>query len=430
MIEPFEVISKNKLAYRHHLTETSPEVLRISRSIESGSFDFSSNKFKRYDGRLVTEFEDLSAENIILLHLKHVLKNTFKVHFSNRNKIVDELIDKLKVARSLNDLTILKFDFKEYFYSISTQYVYDRFIKNSKVLREDKNYLEKLCDSNRYCVAGLPVFNYFVEMISTEFDTNLRASLASHGLVYYARYVDDGLVILNTFMAKKKLREILNDTLELTFHSSTSLNKVKIKEEKFTVINRRHLSSDVSFDFLGYEFFVERDFKTINIGITESKRTKYQQKINKLIKANYIAGNTASEEKVRQLIKAHCSRVVYYAPSKKHKGVWVSKGIIANYNRLKDYPNNIDSDTIDFLQNLYIKAFKNAGYSVPAYLSNNRYSLWHGVLSNRAMIFNELIGCSKKSLLAQMAKLSLYPSPSREYDYLVKDYLIEIKVGY
>lgn len=431
MINTFEVISRNKLAYRYHLTEESPEVLRISSAIESGSLDFASNKFKRYDNRLVTEFNELSPENIVLLHLKYVLKSTFRVHFSNRNKIIDELADSLKIARSLKDLTIMKFDFKEYFYSISTEYVYERFIKNSKILREDKNYIEQITRSNKYCVAGLPVFNYFVEIISADFDKKLRAKLSQHGLVYYARYVDDGLVILNKFVGKKELRAILNDALEKTFNSANSDNKVRIKEEKFTVINRRYLNADTGFDFLGYEFFIKDNFKKINIGITENKRIKYQQKIDKLIKNNYTPGNIVSEEKIRQLIKAHCSRVVYFAPSTKHKGVWVSKGIVANYNKLKDYPTNIDPQTAKFLKEIYFKAFRNAGYSTPPhYLSNPRYSLWTGVQKNRAMIFNELVGASKQSLLKQMNKIGLYPPPSREYDYLVKDYLIEIKIGY
>lgn len=431
MINTFEVISKNKLAYKYRLTDDSTEVLRINSAIQSGSLDFSSNKFKRYDNRLVTEFDDLSAENIVLLHLKSVLKSTFRVHFSNRNKIIDELADRLKIARSLKDLTIMKFDFKEYFYSISTSYVYEHFIKSSKMLREDKNYLEQICKSNKYCVAGLPVFNYFVEIISADFDKKLHAKLSQHGLVYYARYVDDGLVILNKFIGKKELRSILNDALEETFKNTESDNKVKIKEDKFTVINRRHLKVDSGFDFLGYEFFIKDNFRKINIGITENKRIKYQQKIDKLIKNNYIPGNATSEEKVRQLIKAHCSRVVYFAPSTKHRGVWVSKGIIANYNKLKDYPANIDPQTSKFLKGIYFTAFKNAGHTkAPYYLSNPRYSLWAGIQTNRAMIFNELIGISNKSLLKQMNKVGLYPPSSREYDYLVKDYLIEIKIGY
>lgn len=430
MIDAFVIISKNKLAYRHSLTVDSPEVAVIKNALESGTLDFSSNIFREYDGRLVTQFDDRSPENIVLLHLKYQLKKAFNVSFSNRNKIIEELFDKLRVSRSLKDLSIIKFDFKNYFYSVSTEYIYDNYIQDSRLSREDKDYIDLICKSNRYCVAGLPVFNYFIEMISADFDKVLRAKLSKYGLVYYERYVDDGVVILNKYIPKKDVRKILNQAIEEVFRSSTSKNKVKLNEDKFVVINRRYLKQDCVFSFLGYEFFLKSDFKKINVGITKQKRSKYQEKVNKLIKDNFKPGDKQSEERVRHLIKAHSSRVVYFAPSAKHRGVWVSKGIIANYNKLKDYPSNIDRETSKFLKEIYFTAFRKSGFTPPHYLNNPRYSLLENMSSNRAMIFNELIGTPKDVLIDTMTKAGMIPNPGKDYNYLVKDYLIHIKIGY
>lgn len=430
MIDVFETISRNKLAYRYNLTAESSDVKRIKADVESGALDFSSNIFREFDGRLITQFDELSAENIVLLHLKYQLKKAFRVNFSNRNKIIEELFDKLRVARSLKDLTIIKFDFKNYFYSVSTEYIYENYIQNSTLSREDKDYIDLLCRSNRYCVAGLPVFNYFIEMVSVELDKILTAKLSKYGLVYYERYVDDAVVMLNKYIPKKDVRKILNEAIEEVFRCSTSKNKVKINESKFVVINRRYLKQDCTFDFLGYEFFLKSDFKKINVGITKRKRSKYQEKINKLIKQNYIAGNKQAEEKVRHLIKAHSSRVVYFAPSAKHRGVWVSKGIIANYNKLKDYPANIEKDTAKFMKEIYSEAFRKAGHTPPHYLNNPRYSLFDNMALNRAIIFNELIGTSRDSLISSIKEVGFTPNPAKDYNYLVKDYLIHIKIGY
>ncbi len=430
MIDTYEVISKNRLARRYKLKPDSPEIVSIGDKITRNSLDFSSNTYRNYDGRLVTQFPELSPENVILLHLKHQLKRAFKVSFTNRNKIIDELFDKLRVVRSLQDFTIVKFDLKNYFYSISTEYVYAKYIQNSRLSRADKDYLDLICASNPYCVAGLPVFNYFVEMVSRDLDEAIRSRLSSYGLIYYARYVDDGIVVLNKYIPKKQFRKILDQTIEDVFQNTQSKNKVKISEKKFTVINRRHTTSDCSFDFLGYEFFIKSDFKTINIGITQRKQSKYQEKINKLVKDNYKPGHPFSEELVRHMIKAHSSRVVFYAPSAKHKGVWVSKGIIANYNRLKDYNKHIDRRTTKFLKEIYIIAFRNAGFTPPYYLLNSRYSLYANMMNNRAMIFNELIGTPQNVLLDELNKIGIVPRPDKKYDYLVKDYLIAVKAGY
>lgn len=430
MIDVFETISRNKLAYRYSLTEESPTVKLIANKIQAGSLDFSSNMFREYDGRLVTQFNELSVENIVLLHLKYQLKKSFKVNFANRNKIIEELFDKLRVARSLKDLTLIKFDFKNYFYSVSTEYIYETYIQNSRLSREDKDYIDLLCKSNRYCIAGLPVFNYFIEMISIDLDKILTAKLSQYGLVYYERYVDDAVVLLNKYIPKKEVRKILDETIEEVFRCSSSKNKVRVNESKFVVINRRYLKQDCTFDFLGYEFFLKSDFKKINVGITKRKRSKYQEKVNKLIKQNYTPGNKLSEEKIRHLIKAHSSRVVYFAPSAKHRGVWVSKGIIANYNKLKDYPSNIEKDTAKFMKDIYSEAFKKAGHTPPYYLSNPRYSLFENMAKNRAIIFNQMIGTSKDALLEHSKQVGLTPDPAKDYNYLVKDYLIHIKIGY
>ena len=114
----------------------------------------------------------------------------------------------------------------------------------------------------------------------------------------------------------------------------------------------------------------------------------------------------------------------------KHGGVWVSKGIIANYNRLKDYAEYMDTKTEKFLKEIYNESFDKAGFARPYYLNNSRYSLYDNLLRNRAMIFNELIGTSRDSLCRQMKAINISPNPDKDYNYLVKDYLIAIKSGY
>lgn len=430
MIDTYEVVSKNKLAYRYRLTADSPEVERIKNDIKNGNIDFSSNIFREYDGRLVTQFKELSAENVVLLHLKYQLRQVIKVRFANRNKVVDELFDKLRAVRSLQDVTIIRFDLASYFYSVSTQYVYDEYLQDSRLDRSDKDYLEDICRTNRYCVAGLPIFNYFIELVSRDLDKEIQSRFVEHGLVLYSRYVDDGVIVLNKYLTKKSVRQIIDAAIEAVFKNGQTLNKVKINEKKFTVINRRHLSGDCSFDFLGYEFFIKDDFRKIAVGITERKRNKYQEKVNKLVRQNYTPGNDDSERLTRHIIKAHSSRVAYFAPSAKHRGVWVSKGIVASYNRLKDFDSHIDIKTVNFLKKIYERAFQANGYSPPHYLSNPRYSLYENLLANKAMIFNELIGMPKDTLFKELQKVGITHDPDIDYNLLVKDYLIRIKSGY
>jgi len=90
----------------------------------------------------------------------------------------------------------------------------------------------------------------------------------------------------------------------------------------------------------------------------------------------------------------------------------------------------MDSDTKKFLQAIYKTAFTKIGEPAPAYLSNPRYDLYENLISNRTMIFNEMIGASREHLLKQLDKLDVPVRPDKNYDYLVKDYLISTKSGY
>ena len=50
--------------------------------------------------------------------------------------------------------------------------------------------------------------------------------------------------------------------------------------------------------------------------------------------------------------------------------------------------------------------------------------------SNRALIFNEMIGVSRAALNKYLEQTGGVSSLSKDYNYLLKDYLIHIKIGY
>jgi hypothetical protein len=269
-----------------------------------------------------------------------------------------------------------------------------------------------------------------VELISRDLDAAIKARVRKYSVVYYSRYVDDGVIILSNYVSKADVKSLLEEAIEEVFNNHNSDNKVMLNKTKFKVFNRRHLRTSQSFDFLGYQFSFNNKFANIKVGMTSRKRDKYQSKVDRLIKNNFKKDDMLAEETVRHIIKVHSSRVVYFAPSIKHGGVWVSKGLIANYIKLKDYSNYIDSDTKKFLQEIYKTAFQRIGESPPPYLSNPRYDLHENLINNRTMIFHEMIGASREHLLKQLNKLNVPVHPDKNYDYLVKDYLISTKSGY
>ena len=110
--------------------------------------------------------------------------------------------------------------------------------------------------------------------------------------------------------------------------------------------------------------------------------------------------------------------------------MWVSKGIIANYNKLSDYYDCIHQDTKKFLLEIYYNAFREIRVRPPHYLKEDRYSLSQGFIKNRALIFHEMIGVNKKCLCKYLMQIGEEVDEKRDFDYLLKDYLINIKIGY
>jgi len=125
MIDVRDVISKSKLAYKYEQNFLDSKIKELQENVTKDNFDFSLNKYRIFDGRLITQYNELSTESIILLHLKYQLRRAFNIQFPNRNKMIDELFNQIRICSSLSDFTIVKFDLKKYFYSISTEYIYN-----------------------------------------------------------------------------------------------------------------------------------------------------------------------------------------------------------------------------------------------------------------------------------------------------------------
>ncbi len=121
--------------------KTEGELLAIEAAVlttvSSGVYDFSRSEsivLMQNNGkkRFVKQFiERYSPESILCQCIKQILDRTFKIKYPNRNKSVRALFDVLKSVKQMADFTIIKYDFKDYFNSISAMYVYENILKRN-----------------------------------------------------------------------------------------------------------------------------------------------------------------------------------------------------------------------------------------------------------------------------------------------------------
>lgn len=350
-----KIISSN---YQIGLTQEDLDdaVNRAKDALKTGDLDFSrvESLVLTQDGhtRHVYRYSDMLApENVICQCLKQLLDKVFRVRYPNRNKMVKTLFNTLPAVVQMSAFTIVKFDFKNYFNSLSATYVYEKFLKNRLSFRKDADLMKKFVEETQYTYAGLSTSNAMAEIAASAFDCAVRQRFSQSGLIYYERYIDDSILILNRNWESPKIQSILEQVLQEIFHDAQIKYgkpcKTSFNMKKFCCVSEKNLSQKhIKINYLGYEFDfsiqdLEKHKVELTYGITEEKRKKYCRRVGKLIKLynDPASPDYRDVELLRQRLRAFTSRVVYV--SKYSSGnVWKVKGFISNYSELRYFEDN------------------------------------------------------------------------------------------
>ena len=451
------------------ISQLTKEILEKTLNLDT-NVDF--RKFERFvlsqgnKKRIVVKYPDLdSAENVLCQCIKQILDKAFHVKYPNRNKIARELFDVMAAIVKMSDFTIVRFDFKNFFNSISTNYVYEKIIKNKISDRLEQELIEKFSLETEYAYAGLSTSNVIAEIIALQFDEFLQKQLWNKGLIFYERYIDDGIIILNQHYEEKGIVSVLDTAVKEIFRNqSIGLDKkcktckTSLNRKKFSYIARREIGEhEKMFDFLGYNFTFHSESNgkmngsldiSVQYGMTLEKREKYKKRVKKLIREYK---NSDDEEKkklelLRHQIAAFTRRTVYLT-KKSNTYIWKVKGFISNYGELRDYleTDHVDKATTTFLKTMVEEAFKEEKMALPYFMNHEKnkkakkeefcgYNLYDNMKRNRTLLLVQHIGYNAKSLRALCKQIDILPTDChkkwRDYDKLVREYLIKVKVGY
>ena len=436
------------------VAEQEKVISDIKEALNNSTFNFENFKslILNQSGkkRLVKQYDSLySPENILCQSIKQILDRAFKIKYPNRNKTTRTLFGVLSAAIQMSDFTIVKFDFKDYFNSVSSIYVFEKYLKYNILDRHEIDLIKAFVYSTKYAYAGLCTSNAIAEIIAGYFDEAVKQMFFSNGIIYYERYIDDSILILNEHMEETEVKEKLKTVLLNIFHDETIKAPkchTKFNKKKFKYISRRKiLTGDCSVDFLGYEFWLSANGKAkieIKYGITSDKRKKYEDRINKLI-SSYIDSSSPDYNKMellRHRIAAFSSREVYMT---KHfrSNIWRVKGFISNYGELRYFLDTglIETNTEQYLKNMIDDAFDRAKIDKPYFLMggaqlNCGYNLYGNMKANKTILLVDRIGYDYKSLTALCKQVGINSTDAngkrRGYGTLVRDYLIKIRVGY
>lgn len=432
-----EVIQRVIRKVDYSLTDSEVELWarQCIDSIETGSIDFSKyNKNIFTQGkkkRIVYSYDSRSVENYVCHYLKRELDKAFKIRYASRSKITNLLFNTLSAVKDMNDFVIVRADFKSFFDCVLSEYIYTKYILPSLLTRGDKDILERYVAEFKYCYAGLCLSNGMTEIVCRDFDKIIRAKLSTYGMFFYERYVDDMLFITNRFVTEADVKKIINEAIRESFGNCP----VRLSDStgKFSYISRRNLTSSQHFNFLGYEYTIDNAGNkiTLKYGITEKKRNRYKNIAERAF-IDYKGNNNL--ELLRQRIKVFSSRVVVARQLVGTNFDWLTKGVVANYNELKNYCDCLDSETTQFLEDVFYELMKTHNLKRPYFIPKNRnedsiYSLISNMKRNRTILFEEKIGVPKDTLVRWIKKISpSYSDYGKDYYRIVIDYFEIIKI--
>jgi hypothetical protein len=434
--EEIKIITNNitNAYFQHNYNFTNSKSILLKR-----------NGKKRFVKRYLNEY---SPENILCQSIKQIIDRVYKIEYPNRNKSIKLLFNTLCGIKDMSEFTIVKFDFKDYFNSVSSEYVFEKYIKDKLTDRAFLEIIKEFAKITKYAYAGLRTSNVISEIIAKDFDEVVKCELFSKGLIYYERYIDDTLLIFNENIDQDQIEKITNNALNIVFFDKNIKSSIECKtrfnRNKYKYISKRILSSTpVNFDYLGYEFIIKLLNNKCNIlyGITKEKQDKNNSRIDKIIKyyTDINSPDYNNMELLRHRILAFSSRCVYRT-KKYNSFLWKTKGLISNYSELRFLlgSNLIIPDTDYFLKNMINDGFARAGLSTPYFIKGTQgkagYNLYNNMNVNKTLLLVEHIGYNKSSLKKICYNIGIksddIKGKKRGYGNLVRTYLIKVKVGY
>ena len=130
-IERIVIYQNSMLLIKDRKSEKAIENIteNIKKSYIDNNFDFTKfdtiHKKQVNKIRHIKKYKKLSCEEILCIYLKRLLDRKYRIQYPNRNEFMHSLFDVIAL-RTMHDYTIVKFDFKDYFNSVSS----DMSIKN------------------------------------------------------------------------------------------------------------------------------------------------------------------------------------------------------------------------------------------------------------------------------------------------------------
>lgn len=242
------------------------ELEALAASVRTDSFAISLRKTPGPGNKAVYPAEDLPGNFFVLKQLQENLKRLYGVKQANRHHIVCQVRDSID-----NGFTwaLVRTDISTFYESIDRQELLSKITSDQLLSVSSKRQIHRILQEYQRlsgATVGLPrgvgVSAYLSELSMRKLDTKLRSL---NGVVLYARYVDDIVVLFAPTLADDKTAYLglVKDAIE-----AHGLTPNPQKTHAYNIDS----STAAHFDYLGYRFQVAGKHCTLHVSANRIAR--------------------------------------------------------------------------------------------------------------------------------------------------------------
>ena len=295
-IPTLKILYESKKALRDQKdTELSFDLEQISQRIASPSFKIELKKVIIPDSKPIYTTSNIPEYFFTLKQIQRNVSKLFGVKQASRYSIIDQV--KILIGDQFPKY-ILRTDIKDFYENIDHKRLLDLINKDNLLSPFSRNILRSILNeyklksgSNKGIPRGIGVSAYLAELYMRDVDKDIKDL---DGVTYYARYVDDILIIFTPTPSNSR-RDYLQEVKEIVESKyNTNLNPIKTKPFDLVSTNQAF-----ELEYLGYRFFFGLD--RVETRMTDKKVDKYKKRI-KLAFDHYNNFSKVNEKKARDLI--------------------------------------------------------------------------------------------------------------------------------
>lgn len=346
----------------------------ISSNIAKKDFKINLKPIRISGGKDLYTVDNISEYFFAINQVQHNVSRLFDVKQSNRNSIVQQLISLLsdKFPKA-----VVRTDISSFYESIDHATILknvnqDNLLspKSRKIINQILRSYKDLSGSDKGLPRGIGVSAYLSELFMRRIDRLIRVI---PGVIYYARFVDD-IVVIFIPNPNEQPRDFLDEVKKtIEGHSTVLTNPAKTFQKNI------YDAASYNFEFLGYEFTVKEG--TVKTKLTTRKLEKIETRLDTAFK-DYINLSVIDEKSARKIL---VSRIRFLTgntrlannKSKILIGIYYSNSYLTEMGQIKHLDNLLKKHTNTRLTSISLKR-RLSKYSFIDGFKNHRFSSFSG----------------------------------------------------